>query len=649
MAGFLVSFGALHYGFFTRNVLLDTPIYERYGDAVVHHAELPYRDFGLEYPPVALVVFAIPSLFAPAHDFGGYTQAFETLMVLCGVVASALVALVLARQGAPLSRLIARSLFAGLAPLLLGPVVLSRYDLWPTVLTIAALGALVWARFRLAFVLLALATAAKVYPAVLLPLAAIQVWRVRGRREAGVCLAIAGAVLAVVTLPFAVAAPHGVWESLTGQAGRPLQIESLGASFLLVAHTVAGLGVTVLFSHGSDNLGGHPASVLASAQTVIGAVALVALWVAYARGAAQPGRLLRYAAACVCAFVAFDKVLSPQYMVWLIPVVALVPGVRGDVSVVLLAAVLVITQLWFPSHYLSLAYDLDPKDSWFVLARDLALVALFATLAWPAERAVRWRAGTVGAVALLAVGAVGAATASPRASLGTTHSALLNETGTASTCEALKPVPGVTYGNSVYQTVSVTSTGSTPECIRTTLSAAPGAQLFAAAYAGSFDPAQPQARYLGDPGICTNIPSASGPETRFAIRVPPHISLLLDVESCSPGPSRLDYTLDLRNRERSLVAFVDVRAHRAGSGYTLSWHTAREARGLVFLVESNRSGTRVLARVRGTTASRYGYRLRYTAAGAAPTFSVKAVTADGSWEWIGPIRPDTQSAVVPRG
>ena len=58
-----------------------------------------------------------------------------------------------------------------------------------------------------------------------------------------------------------------------------------------------------------------------------------------ARGAParDPERLIRYSAAAVVAFVAFDKVLSPQFIIWLIPLVPLVGGRRGLVASALLA------------------------------------------------------------------------------------------------------------------------------------------------------------------------------------------------------------------------------------------------------------------------------------------------------------------------
>ena len=118
-------------------------------------------------------------------------------------------------------------------------------------------------RLRLGHVALGAAIAAKLYPAVLAPLAVVYVWRREGRREALVCAGLMLAVVVLVFAPFVALAPGGVWDSLWNQASRPLQIESLGAGFLLVAHHVFGTGVTVESSHGSQNLAGTAPDVLA--------------------------------------------------------------------------------------------------------------------------------------------------------------------------------------------------------------------------------------------------------------------------------------------------------------------------------------------------------------------------------------------------
>src|SRR6476620_4337784 len=79
VAMFLAAWGTLHYGFYTHRLLLDTPIYEHYGDATLH-GKVPYRDFSVEYPPGALPVFILPSVLAGEGNFGTYTRLFEALM-----------------------------------------------------------------------------------------------------------------------------------------------------------------------------------------------------------------------------------------------------------------------------------------------------------------------------------------------------------------------------------------------------------------------------------------------------------------------------------------------------------------------------------------------------------------------------------------
>jgi hypothetical protein len=374
---FLVSFTLLHFGFYQHRLIIDTVEYHRYGMAMTH-GEVPYRDFRVEYPPGALPVFLAPAVDRP--DFGRYNREFQILMGLFAGAALLAMAWALRTLRASPRRLAAALGFFAVAPLVLGSVVIYRYDFWPTALTALGLAAVVAGRNRLGFGALGLGLAAKIFPGVLIPPALAYVWRTRGRREALICLVCAAAAVAVFVIPFLAVAPHGFWSSIHRQAGRPLQIESLGSAALLAAHQIGDYHLTLVTSHGSQNLAGSLPRALAAVESALLVVALVGIWIAAARGPARPERLIRYSAAAVTAFVAFDKVLSPQFLIWLLPLVPLVRGRRGLVASGLLGLALLLTQLWFPIRYWELALHFGAFPSWLVVARDLTLLALLATL-----------------------------------------------------------------------------------------------------------------------------------------------------------------------------------------------------------------------------------------------------------------------------
>ena len=382
---FLVSLTLLHWGWYQHDLIRDTIEYHRYGTAMAS-GHVPYRDFRVEYPPGALPAFGIPAIGKPG--FSVYDREFQILMALCGIGSLAAMSVALRELGASAERTAAALCFFALAPLVLGSVILYRYDLWPAFLTVAGVAAVLARRERLGFAAIGLGIAAKAFPAVVIPPAVAYVWRTRGRREALLCLGAAAAVLAVVVIPFLALAPHGVGESIARQTTRPLQLESLGSALLLAAHHAGGLGLTVESSHGSQNLVGSLPDAFGAASSALLALALVGIWVAAARGPATPERLVRWSAASVTAFAALGKVLSPQFLIWLLPLVPLVRGRRGLAASALLGLALLLTQVWFPIRYFDLV-ALDAFPSWVLLARDLVLVALLVVLTAPARESPR--------------------------------------------------------------------------------------------------------------------------------------------------------------------------------------------------------------------------------------------------------------------
>jgi uncharacterized membrane protein len=383
IAVFIGSWIVLHHGWLARDQIVDTPVYQNYGDAIVH-GQAPYRDFAVEYPPGALVTFAAPSLFSNEGDATGYRHDFGTLMAACGIALLVGVAVSVMSLGFGWGAAAGALALAALAPLLLGTVVLTRFDLWPAALAAGAMAAILSGRLRLGHGLLGAGIAVKIWPAVLLPLTVAYVWRTRGRREALVCLGVAAGVVVAVVLPFFVLSPHGVWTSFSRQLSRPLQIESVGAALIVASHHALGTGATMVSSRGSQNISGGFASAVGVLQSLVQVGVLLGIWVAFARRDRSREELVRYAAAAVVAFIALGKVLSPQFLIWLIP---LVPLVRRWSVAVLYAAALLLTQAWFPKHYWSYALHFSQAVTWLVLLRDLVLLGLLVALLRPAREA----------------------------------------------------------------------------------------------------------------------------------------------------------------------------------------------------------------------------------------------------------------------
>ena len=323
-------------GLFRGAKFRDLHIYQEYGDALLD-GRIPYRDFFVEYPPGAIPLFAAPSL-APG---GAYDALFKVLMTLCSVGAIWCVTYVLARQDRSRLEIGAAAVFLALVPIALGPVSLNTYDMWPAALTVAAVVALVTGRGRLALGLLGAAAAAKLYAVLLAPLALAWLWRERGPRAAGAALAVFVGVGAVLVVPWIALSPGGVWDSLHSQVARGLHTESFGASVLLAGDRLGLYDASVVRAAPavSRDLAGALPRGIAAASAVLAILAALAPGLAVLRRRVDPALLF---AGSVAGFLAFTKVLSPQYLVWLIP---LVPFGGVEVAVLLVVA-LALAQSW---------------------------------------------------------------------------------------------------------------------------------------------------------------------------------------------------------------------------------------------------------------------------------------------------------------
>jgi uncharacterized membrane protein len=362
-------------GLFRAERYRDVHIYGIYADGFLR-GDLPYRDVFVEYPPGAFAVFLPPAVLPS----GAYNPAFKILMAVCGIAALFAVVLTLVTLGASKHRTYGAAVLFALSPIAVGPISLNTYDLFPAALTTCALAAVLRRRELLGFGLLGLAVTVKLYPLVVLPLAAIFVWSVVGRRQTLRALGVFVGVALLVMLPFAILSPGGLWDSFHSQSARGLQIESLGASVLLAGDQLGLYAATVV--HGATgaatrDLAGSLPDVLATVTSLLQALAVATVWWLFARGPRSAGRLVLAASAAVTGFLVFNRFVSPQYVVWLTPLVLLLPGATGLAAIALVGASLVLAQIWF-FHYSHL-FQLE-GISWLVVARNALLLALYLLL-----------------------------------------------------------------------------------------------------------------------------------------------------------------------------------------------------------------------------------------------------------------------------
>ncbi|MFJ6996221.1 glycosyltransferase 87 family protein [Streptomyces sp. NPDC003090] len=324
--------------------------YERLADG-----DLPADETTWQYPPGAALV-----LLAPGAVPGlTYFQAFVALALLSDLV----VTLALARAGGDG----AWYWTAGLPLLLHTP--LARYDLPVTALAVAALLALRAGRDRLGGVLAGLGALAKGWP--LLTLTGTTPGPGTRRAWSSAAAApVAGAV------GLAVAFPHTL-DFLRHQGGRGVQVESVGGTLLSLAH-LAGWRGRVEFRYGSFEFTGPPVEVVAAGSLVCTGVAL--LWLVMWRVRSlhwSDATPLDAALAAVLLVTVTSRVISPQYLVWLLGLAAVCLASRNTtqrpVALLLLPAA-ALTSFAYPLLY-GEVLAVTPVGVLLMLARNGLLVA----------------------------------------------------------------------------------------------------------------------------------------------------------------------------------------------------------------------------------------------------------------------------------
>ena len=292
----------------------------------------PFHTLPLEYPPLTVAIFSV-SLLAPIPDY-------QLLFALWMALVAALIYWLLLRYG-PRGSALAFAFYA-----LVGAWATAegRFDMVPAALTLLCLIAAERKHWTAAYVALAFGVLLKIYPILFLPalfiaeqndahlfhkppplltlkttlvelgctLREARRWRWKN------ALIFLGILIGITGLFALIDFQGAVVSQITYFANRPVQIESTGSSILWIA-TKLGFPAYVVYTFGSLNIissWDNAVSLLFDVAFLLGyAYTLLLQW----RGKVD---LVQACIALLLVFIAGGKVFSPQYLIWVIPLLA---------------------------------------------------------------------------------------------------------------------------------------------------------------------------------------------------------------------------------------------------------------------------------------------------------------------------------------
>ncbi|MEO5969600.1 MAG: hypothetical protein ABIQ95_06705 [Bdellovibrionia bacterium] len=357
------------------------------------HGKAPYSELHFPYPPLALAIVGLPGLFS--RQLEDYRFLFQICMLTVDCFGLWLLVRFL-RSGFGLGNLklsIAVWIYSILG-LLCGSLLYDRLDL---TLAVAFLAAVVTFKPNKGYgwgiyLALAIGFLIKIVPLIWAPFAAIAdsiasqrkrfEWRIFAR---SLIFGIAAPLLVLKVLDITFAG--FVFKSLRDHLDRGIQIESLWASPLLVLKLIdPSISLSIEFNFGSHHLAGEAVFpmylVLSKWMGPVSIIVLLVIftWVGLKRSGLSMRGCLDWVITVLLVWLVTARVLSPQFFIWLIPLLSASLAVTPSVTAMILSILLFLLNFAvFPLGFAGIV-AFDPLWVSALCARNIVLISLAALM-----------------------------------------------------------------------------------------------------------------------------------------------------------------------------------------------------------------------------------------------------------------------------
>jgi hypothetical protein len=371
----------------------DVGLYLRRASEVVTGL-VPYREFPLEYPPFALIPMVVPYVLWPfgAPSMSVYAWLFAGQMAVLLVALALVIGRIVSIRAAGDPQAEQRQVGIRLLILAAGAslALTWRFDLFPVLLATVGLWAALEQRPVGAGAAIGAGILAKLFPVVMAPAVALAWLAPRDWFRLARFAQFAGVVVIGGMLPFVALAGDDAFAFVGYQAERGLQIESVGGGLVLLLGLISREPVPLYAPFSAWEVSGGLTAVLLTLTTVLllaGLATLALLGWPRARadvardGAVSPATIVTLATAAILILVLTSKVFSIQYVVWLVPFAALLPGRQFWLAAVAVA-------LTIPIHPVLYEALVDQQALPIVVLnlRNALLIALLGWVLWDLAR-----------------------------------------------------------------------------------------------------------------------------------------------------------------------------------------------------------------------------------------------------------------------
>ena len=324
--------------------------------ARIMEGQIPFKDFRLEYPVFAIFPIIIPAIINLlfGSSFESYCILFCLQNIIFGIVAARFLAKIPITESNTTSRqpvywvLIIFSL----------PIYLFRYDPFLAILTMMVIYAMI-TRPYLAGVVLMLAIEAKLYPIIFLPI--LVLFYLINKDYQKMTAFFVGSVVTLLFTLLIVLPLTGIsfFDFLAYHQQRGIQLESIVAGLLLVLNQFDLVDLRLTNSFGSFNIDTEWSRMILNTIGVITPIVFILVISFLARafmsekrmyGSIRAITLIRALGAITLVFLVLNKVMSPQYVIWLFP---FIPFYENPIRIKFIIVVMLTISIypgWY--HYL---------------------------------------------------------------------------------------------------------------------------------------------------------------------------------------------------------------------------------------------------------------------------------------------------------